>query len=97
MGEERPTEEKDGHDELTARIGTFLILLGIFFFILFVASDFAEQPDFDWLFLGMLFLVFGFFLNRRGAPRPSAGRFSTLNKLRSRAKQRREERDKKTR
>ena len=64
MGEEGPTDQK----ELVPRIGTFLILLGIFFFILFLASDFANLTDFDWLFLGLIFVAIGFFFRRRATP-----------------------------
>ena len=90
MGEEGQKKEQTRGD-LSARIGTFLILLGIFFFIIFIASDFAEQPDFDWLFLGILFLVIGIVLRRRAPPPPPSGRFSTLNRMRARARNRRQE------
>ena len=90
MGE-RPTDEK----EFVPRIGTFLILLGIFFFILFLASEFADKPDFDWLFLCLLFAAIGFFFRRRAAPPPSAGRFSGIRKIRENAKKRKEGKAKK--
>jgi hypothetical protein len=90
MGEAGHKKEQTRGD-FSARIGTFLILLGIFFFIIFIASDFADQPDFDWLFLGLLFLVFGIVLRRRAPPPPPSGRFPTINRLRDQAKKRREE------
>ena len=90
MGEE-PTDQK----EFVPRIGTFLILLGIFFFIFFLASDFADQLDFDWLFLGLLFAAIGFFFRRRASPPPSAGRFGMIRKMREDAKKRKEEKAKK--
>ena len=91
MGEEQPTDQR----ELVPRIGTFLILLGIFSLIFFLASDFADQPEFDWLFIGMVLMGIGFFFRRRAAPPPPTGRFGTVRKLREDAKKRKEERAKK--
>lgn len=93
MGEEQPTPQR----EFVPRIGTFLILLGIFSLIFFLASDFAQMPEFDWLFIGMVLMGIGFLLRRRGAPSPPAGRFGMLRKLRENARNRKEEREKKLR
>ena len=91
MGEEQPTPQ----EEFVPRIGTFLAILGIFALILFLASDFANNPDFDWLFIGMVLMGLGFILRRRAAPPPPSGRFGLLRKLRENAKNRKEERAKK--
>ena len=91
MGEGPPTDQK----EFVPRIGTFLILMGLFFFILFIASDFAEKTDFDWLFLGLLLLGIGFVFRRRAAPPPPSGRFGGIRGIQERAKKRREEKVKK--
>ena len=91
MSDEQPTDQS----EIVPRIGTFLFLLGIFFFIIFLASDFANQPDFDWLFLGLLFAALGFFIHHRGTPPPSTGRFGAIRKLREDAKKRKEKAKKK--
>lgn len=91
MGEEQPTDQR----ELVPRIGTFLIILGIFSLIFFLASDFANRPEFDWLFIGMVLMGLGFVFRRRAAPTPSAGRFGMLRKLRENARNRKEERAKK--
>lgn len=91
MGEDRPTPQS----ELVPRVGTFLFLLGIFSLIFFLASDFADKPDFDWLFAGMVLLGFGVFLRRRAAPSPPAGRFGMVRRMREEAKKRKEEREKK--
>ena len=91
MGEGAPTPQSD----LVPRIGTFMLLLGIFSLIFFIASDFAKQPDFDWLFIGMIFLGIGFIFRRRAAPSTPAGRFSMIRKMREDAKKRKEERAKK--
>lgn len=91
MGEDKEIKQ----EELTPRIGTFLVLLGTFSFIFFLASDFAKQPAFDWLFIGLLLMAIGFGLRRRAAPPPSAGRFSMVRKFRENAKKRKEEKAKK--
>ncbi|MBN1452552.1 MAG: hypothetical protein JW963_16165 [Anaerolineales bacterium] len=91
MGEEGPTPQH----EFVPRVGTFFIILGIFSLIFFLASDFADRPDFDWLFVGMVLMGIGFIFRRRAAPPPPAGRFGTIRKLRDDAKKRKEERAKK--
>jgi len=84
-------ENQTDQSEFIPRIGTFLNLLGVFFFILFLASDFANQPDFDWLFLGILALSIGIIFRRRAPPPPPSERFTMVRKLRENAKKRREE------
>jgi len=89
-------EDKDIKQEaLAPRIGSFLLLLGIFALILFLASDFINQPDFEWLFVSMLLIALGAGIRRRAAPPPSAGRFSKIRKIRDNAKKRKEEKAKK--
>lgn len=87
---QEPEKNGPSRGDFAARIGTFLVLLGIFFFIIFIASDLADQPDFDWLFLGLLFLVGGIVLRRRAPPPPPSGRFSALNRWREQARKRRQ-------
>lgn len=91
MGEEGPTPQH----EFVPRVGTFFIILGIFSLIFFLASDFANRPDFDWLFVGLVLLGFGILLRRRAAPPPPAGRFGMIRKMREDAKKRKEEKAKK--
>jgi flagellar biosynthesis component FlhA len=85
----------DSDDNIIVRVGTFFVLIGFFVFILFVASDFAQKPNFDFLFLAMFALGLGWLFRRRKPPRPSAGRFSIITKARESAKKRKEEQAKK--
>ena len=87
MGDEQPVKQ----DDFVPRIGTFLMLLGVFFFILFLASDLSDQTDFDWLFLGLLFALIGFFFRRKSPPPPPSGRFGSLRRWRQNAKKRKQE------
>ncbi len=68
--------------DLVVRIGTFFIVLGVGLIVFFVISDFAGMTDFDYFFLGMLFVGLGVLFRRRAAPPPPSGRFSVLRKLR---------------
>ena len=87
MGDEQPTSQED----FIPRIGTFLILLGIFSLIFFVTSDLARKPEFDWLFVGMIFLAIGFLFRRRAPSPPPAGRFAGIRTLRENSKKRKQE------
>ncbi len=69
------------NQNLTPRIGTFFIIIGLGSVILFVISDIANTVDFDYLFIGLLSIGIGFFF-RRDAEKPSAsGRFATWKKM----------------
>jgi len=87
MGDEQPVNQ----DDLVPRIGTFLMLLGAFAFIFFLASDFSKQTDFDWLFAGVILSLIGFVLRRRVPPPPPSGRFSGVRKWRANAKKRKQD------
>lgn len=73
-------------EELLIRVGTFFTLIGFYLFVLFLASDFAQMPDFDYLFLAVLAVGIGWVLQRRRPPPPPAGRFSILRKMRENLK-----------
>jgi hypothetical protein len=71
-------------DPLIVRVGTFFIVIGMGIFILFVASDLAEKPDFDYLFIAMALIGIGWMFRRKKAPPPSADRFSYFRRMRTR-------------
>jgi len=65
------------------RVGTFFLLMGIFFTILFVASDMGDTTNFGYFFLGLLGLATSWALKRRVAksqPKPPS-RFAGIRKL----------------
>lgn len=65
-------------------MGTFFMVIGVGIFILFVASDLAEKPEFDYLFIAMLLIGLGWVFRRKKAPPPSADRFSYFRRMRTR-------------
>jgi hypothetical protein len=79
-------------DPFIVRVGVFFLVMGGGVFILFIASDLADQPDFDYLFLALILSAIGWSMWRRKPPPPPAGRFSYIRKLRQDARQRREAR-----
>lgn len=84
--------------EFVARVGTFFLLMGIGFGILFVASDMSASagtglsPDYNYLCIGTILLSLGFALRAQGAPPPQpSGRFRWLRNVREGRKKRRQE------
>ena len=74
--------------EIVPRIGTFFIMIGFGFVLLFVISDLAESVYFDYFFIGLFFAGFGIFLRRKAEPPPPSERFSSWNKYREKSKNR---------
>ena len=79
-------------DPFIVRVGVFFFVIGGGIFILFVASDLAKQPDFDYLFVALILIAIGWSMWRQKPPPPSAGRFSYFKKMQQDARQRREDR-----
>ncbi len=73
---------EENEDPLIVRVGTFFLVMGGGVFILFVVSDFAENADFDYLFIALLLMSIGWVFRRGKAPPPSAGRFEWLRRKR---------------
>jgi hypothetical protein len=57
------------------------MVMGAGAFILFVVSDLAKNPDFDYLFGALILIAIGWSMWRRKPPPPPSGRFSYLRKL----------------
>lgn len=81
----------EDEDSVIVRMGTFFWVMGGGIFILFIASDLADQTDFDFFFIAVLLIGIGWVFRRKKAPPPSAGRFSYIKKMRENAKNKREE------
>lgn len=80
----------ESDEPLIYRVGTFFYVIGAGAFLLFVVSDFAKQPKFDFLFLSLVMFGIGWMF-RRGKPGPpSAGRFSWWNKQMDEMKKKRQ-------
>ena len=84
----------DNDDPIIVRVGTFFFVMGGGVFLLFVASDLANQADFDFLFGAVLLMGIGWVFRRGKAPPPSAGRFAWWRKTREEAKKKKEEKEK---
>ena len=68
------------------KLGSFLLLVGGTFVVLFVLSEVFKSPDFNLLVLGGLIFLFGLFLHwiSPRQPSPPSDRFHSINKLRAR-------------
>ena len=82
-------------DEFIVRIGTFFLLIGTFLFIMFLASDFAHQTNYDYFFLALMAIVSGWMMRKKKAPPPSSGRFGYFKRIQENANKRKEEKNKK--
>jgi flagellar biosynthesis component FlhA len=70
----------ESDEPLIFRVGTFFYVIGGGAFVLFVVSDFAEQADFDFLFMALVMIGIGWMIRRSKEPPPSAGRFAWWRK-----------------
>jgi hypothetical protein len=77
--------------EFIIRIGTFLIVIGVGIFILFLASDYANAANFDYLCFAVVAITVGIMLRRQKAPPPPSGRFALWRKMRERPEKTKEE------
>jgi len=57
-----------------------VVVLAIGVLFLFLLSELAETPDFDFLFLSMLLFGVGWLLRRRRPPPKPTGRFSLFRR-----------------
>ncbi len=70
--------------EFVARMGTFFLVIGVWIFILFIASEFSKDVNFDYLFWAVLLATVGILMRSRREPKPRSERFSYVRRLRSR-------------
>jgi len=77
-------------EEFILRIGIYFLVIGMGIFILFIASDFANNPNFDYLFWAVLVITVGILIRRRKPPPPPSGRFAFLKKMREGSKKKEE-------
>lgn len=80
----------DENSELTPRIGTFFVVIGLGLEVIFVASDFAGQVKFDYFFLGLIAIGIGWLFRRKKAPREPSGRFGWWRKMREKKKKKKD-------
>ena len=73
-------------EDFILRIGTYFLVIGTGIFILFVASDLANDPNFDYLFWSVLVITVGIMIRRRKPPPPPSGRFGVWKKWREGSK-----------
>jgi hypothetical protein len=68
---------------ITHRLGCFFLFIGGLIFLLFLATDMARAPEFSTLWISLPLLGFGFYLWRRGRPKPRpSGRFRMIHRMR---------------
>jgi hypothetical protein len=79
-------------DPLVARIGTFFLVIGFGSLILFIASDLAHQPDFDYFFVAIVLIAIGWTFRRKKSAPPPSGRFSMFSRMGEDARRRRADR-----
>lgn len=73
--------------EVLHRIGTFFLLVGLGLFVIFIASDAAQNVSFEYLCWSMILVIIGFVF--RGQFKKSvapSGRFSIVKRLMPKAK-----------
>ena len=75
---------------LLPRIGTFLVLVGCAFIILFIGSIFARETHGLYFLYAVAALFFGLVLRGKSQPKEPT-RFASVRKARQRTHQRREE------
>jgi hypothetical protein len=79
------------NNDFLPRVGTFFLLIGSGFFVLFIGTVFAREFHILYLLFGIAAMSLGFVL-RSKAPRPEPARFSGFRKARQRSRQRRVDR-----
>ncbi|MFH2039578.1 MAG: hypothetical protein ABIJ65_09115 [Chloroflexota bacterium] len=74
------------HSELVPRFGTFLILVGIGLFLVFVTYELGGTRHFDIFIFSLIIIFIGTRLNFRGKSDSPNARFKTARKLKDKFK-----------
>ncbi|MGB8213119.1 MAG: hypothetical protein WCE68_06125 [Anaerolineales bacterium] len=77
------------------RLGTFFILVGIAFLVLFIGSILSAATYIAFLPIAFVALLAGFLLRRNRPVNNDSGRFGAVRRAQARSRQRREERNNK--
>jgi hypothetical protein len=72
------------------RLGTFFILVGLVFLVLFVESVMGKDIKTTYLLISIVALLAGFLI-QRNKPTSDSGRFSAIRRTSASSRQRREE------
>jgi len=85
----------DNDDPFEFRIGIFFYLIGAFTFAVFIASDFADQADFDYFFIALVLFAIGWYFRRNKKAPPRVERFTYFKNYIGNIRNKRNERLKK--
>jgi hypothetical protein len=90
-------EQPSGRKEFVARVGTFLVLVGIGLMVFFILSEGAKQPTLSYFCWGTVLLSFGFIFRAqfKKPAGPPHGRFSIFKRLRPKPKEEKKDEKKK--
>jgi uncharacterized membrane protein YiaA len=77
-----------GFSILLVRIGHFFLVIGLFIFLVFLASDQSQIPQYGLFFVGLLLSILGIVLSFRFREKPqSTERFRALRKISGKSNQ----------
>ena len=78
-----------------ARLGSYLVLIGLILLVIFFASDQSQNPQFGLFFSGSLLTILGGFIIWRFRPPPApSGRFGLFRKMSDRSKTKKDKKKK---
>ena len=81
-------KQPNNYPELIYRVGTFFLLVGFGFVILFILSDAVRQTAFNYLCGGTILLTVGFiFRAQYKRAVPPSGRFSLMQRFKRKPKE----------
>lgn len=78
------------HPDLVPRIGTFLILTGIGFLMVFVTYEMGGTAHFDFFLIGLMLIFIGIRLRIRGRIATPDNRFKSIRSISEKYKQKKD-------